>query len=238
MTTPSQPGWYDDPQNSNAQRYWDGQNWTPHRQRKPAGQPPPPPPPRPPLPPGPPRPTLPPPPPPGPLPPPRAVAPTPQDQLGPFVDKVRPAAKGLQYWSGLSRNSQIGLAVAGLAVTVLVFTFGAHVVHSNGSGDSGADHSSGSGYAGADKSSQSYQMGLEAGTKGQAEIEAYGGFNILSHQNTAPAPFEQACMDQFNLDNGAGSSTLVQRDYMAGCLDGLNGQSEQWKQGRKAKGGT
>ncbi|HZU47122.1 MAG TPA: DUF2510 domain-containing protein, partial [Mycobacterium sp.] len=36
MTTPNQPGWYDDPQDPNAQRYWDGQEWTPHRQRKPA----------------------------------------------------------------------------------------------------------------------------------------------------------------------------------------------------------
>jgi hypothetical protein len=35
MTTPDQPGWYDDPNDSNAQRYWDGQNWSPHRQRKP-----------------------------------------------------------------------------------------------------------------------------------------------------------------------------------------------------------
>jgi Protein of unknown function (DUF2510) len=35
MTTPNQPGWYDDPQDANAQRYWDGQDWTPHRQRKP-----------------------------------------------------------------------------------------------------------------------------------------------------------------------------------------------------------
>jgi hypothetical protein len=24
MTTPQQPGWYDDPHDSNAQRYWDG----------------------------------------------------------------------------------------------------------------------------------------------------------------------------------------------------------------------
>ena len=36
MTTPDEPGWYDDPQDSSAQRYWDGQDWTPHRQRKPA----------------------------------------------------------------------------------------------------------------------------------------------------------------------------------------------------------
>jgi len=39
MTTPHEPGWYDDPQNSTAQRYWDGQNWTPHRQRKPTSRP-------------------------------------------------------------------------------------------------------------------------------------------------------------------------------------------------------
>jgi hypothetical protein len=36
MTTPDQPGWYDDPNDPSAQRYWDGQAWTPHRQRKPA----------------------------------------------------------------------------------------------------------------------------------------------------------------------------------------------------------
>jgi pimeloyl-ACP methyl ester carboxylesterase len=36
MTTP-QPGWYDDVDDANAQRYWDGQQWTPRRQRKPKG---------------------------------------------------------------------------------------------------------------------------------------------------------------------------------------------------------
>jgi Protein of unknown function (DUF2510) len=47
MTTPNEPGWYDDPNDPNAERYWDGQDWTPHRQRKPASPPPssPPPPP-------------------------------------------------------------------------------------------------------------------------------------------------------------------------------------------------
>jgi Protein of unknown function (DUF2510) len=39
MTTPNPPGWYDDPNNSNAQRYWDGQGWTPHRRRNPTAQP-------------------------------------------------------------------------------------------------------------------------------------------------------------------------------------------------------
>jgi hypothetical protein len=47
MTTSIQPGWYDDPEDSNGQRYWDGQAWTPHRQGKPVSQPSPPPPPAP-----------------------------------------------------------------------------------------------------------------------------------------------------------------------------------------------
>lgn len=35
MTIPPRHGWYDDPDNSDAQRYWDGREWTPHRQQKP-----------------------------------------------------------------------------------------------------------------------------------------------------------------------------------------------------------
>jgi hypothetical protein len=38
MTTPQQPGWYEDPNDANAERYWDGQDWTPHRRRKPVAQ--------------------------------------------------------------------------------------------------------------------------------------------------------------------------------------------------------
>lgn len=37
MTTPSAPGWYDDPYDSRALRRWDGHQWTPERRRK-AGQ--------------------------------------------------------------------------------------------------------------------------------------------------------------------------------------------------------
>jgi hypothetical protein len=48
MTTSQQPGWYDDPNDSKAQRYWDGNAWTPHRQRKPVSQATTPPPPLPP----------------------------------------------------------------------------------------------------------------------------------------------------------------------------------------------
>jgi len=43
MTTPTQAGWYDDPSNPSAQRYFDGNDWTPYRQRKAAGAPTPPP---------------------------------------------------------------------------------------------------------------------------------------------------------------------------------------------------
>jgi hypothetical protein len=35
VTTPREPDWYDDPDDPNAQRWWDGQGWTPHRRRKP-----------------------------------------------------------------------------------------------------------------------------------------------------------------------------------------------------------
>jgi Protein of unknown function (DUF2510) len=41
MTTSMPPGWYDDPQDANGQRYWDGQAWTPHCQRKPLSPQPP-----------------------------------------------------------------------------------------------------------------------------------------------------------------------------------------------------
>jgi Protein of unknown function (DUF2510) len=119
MTTPA--AWYDDPQDSNTQRYWDGQNWTPHRQRKnttpttrdPAPLAPPPPPPFP--------------------PPPPAAGTTPSDGLGPYLDTVRPhVAKGQQLWSGLSRQSKIVFAVVGLVVIAIVFAFGAHLFGSGG----------------------------------------------------------------------------------------------------------
>jgi Domain of unknown function (DUF4333)/Protein of unknown function (DUF2510) len=47
MTTSAQQGWYDDPEDPNGQRYWDGQTWTPHRQKKPVSQASPPRPPQP-----------------------------------------------------------------------------------------------------------------------------------------------------------------------------------------------
>lgn len=102
MTTP-QPGWYDDPENPNGQRYWDGQNWTPHRQRKNAT----------PIAPGTAHPT-----PTGP------AVPGPWDQVRPIVNKARD--DGQRIWSRQPRQQKIVLVVAGAAaviVAAVVFVF-------------------------------------------------------------------------------------------------------------------
>jgi Protein of unknown function (DUF2510) len=223
MTTPDQPGWYDDPQNSNAQRYWDGQNWTPHRQRKnttpttrdPGSVAPPPP-----------LPQMPPP----PLPPPPAARMTPPHQLGPYIDKVRPhVAKGQQLWSGLSQQGKIAFAAAGLVAVVIVFAFGAHLFGSGGAGSGSADGASGS-TAAVDTSSQSYQMGLKSGTDGPAEMAAFG-YDAISDQpgqllqKVGPVSHQEACEQGFNSDNSPFSrpdNGLNKTDYMAGCLYGLD----------------
>jgi len=223
MTTPDQPGWYDDPQNSNAQRYWDGQNWTPHRQRKnttptmrdPVSVVPPPPPPPPPS---------------SPLPPPAAWM-TPLDQLGPHTDKVRPhVTKGQQPWSGLSQRGKIAFTAAGLVVVVIALIFSTHLFGSGGAGkDSSTDGASGS-TAAADTSSQSYQMGLKSGTNGPAEMAAFG-YDAIGDQpgqvlaKQGPVSHQEACEQGFNSDNSPFSrpdNGLDKIDYMAGCLYGLD----------------
>jgi hypothetical protein len=101
MTTPRQPGWYDDPNDANAQRYWDGQDWTPHRQRKPISgpaQPSPPPPPPPPS-------NSPPPP-----PPPTANVPPPPPT----------AAKSPRASRVSSGAIKVGLVLAGLALVLVI----------------------------------------------------------------------------------------------------------------------
>lgn len=194
MTTP-QPGWYDDPENSTAQRYWDGQNWTPHRQRKnttpttrnPAAPPPPPPP---------------------------AAGTTPGDGLGPYRDAVGPhVAKGQPFRSGLSRQTKIVAAIVGLVVIVAVFAFGAHLF--------GGTHGASGPTAGVNTSSPSYRMGLATGTNGQAAIHAEGGLNILTHQYEKVSP-QEACEGEFNTDNAASDVPLSKTDYMAGCLYGID----------------
>jgi hypothetical protein len=121
MTTPDQPGWYDDPGDPSAQRYWDGQDWTPHRQRKtvsssparvtPAAGPPPatatPP-------------STPLPPPPPPLP---AIMPTTVTTPPPVMPAHTPTGAAPRnaagrFWSGLSRDRKVVLAIVGLLVVV------------------------------------------------------------------------------------------------------------------------
>jgi Protein of unknown function (DUF2510) len=113
MTTPQQPGWYDDPNAPNAQRYWDGQDWTPHRRRNPTAAPaspptqpqqqaPPPPPP----------PNLQPPPPPSNLPP---VAPPAHPLPPPPAQEQPPAAP-----RGKFGVSKAALVLAGLALLLAI----------------------------------------------------------------------------------------------------------------------
>jgi hypothetical protein len=126
MTTPREPGWYDDPQDPKAQRYWDGNDWTPNRQRKAAAAPvtsTPPPPPTPSAPPPPSTPSAPPPtasapppPPPSTLPPPAASAASPNvPPPSPSAQPVPPAAARAKF-----RVSKRALVLAGLALVLAI----------------------------------------------------------------------------------------------------------------------
>jgi hypothetical protein len=65
-------------------------------------------------------------------------------------------------------------------------------------------------------------MGLATGTNGQAEIAAYGGFDITSNSYEKLSP-QDACEGQWDLDNGAAPDLkLSKTDYMAGCLYGID----------------
>lgn len=182
MTAP-QPGWYDDPENPAAQRYWDGQNWTPHRQRKDTA------------------PTT---------PDPAGVAPSPPPPLPPppAIDTTKPSG----FWLKLTRPQKL-LIVGGAAVVAII---GLIIAFSGGGGLPFV------GDPPVDTSSQSYQMGLKTGTDGQAEIAAYGGFNIFTHQFERRS-HQDACEGEWRTDNGANPDlNLNHRDYMAGCLYGLD----------------
>ena len=100
-----------------------------------------------------------------------------------------------------------------------------------GNHTSSASGSVGSASPGIDKSSQSYRMGLKSGTDGYAEVRAFGA--VYLGGRTPPMPYEEACKLSFNQDNG-GNLPVVEKDYMAGCLDGLNHQSAEWTKQRSA----
>lgn len=112
MTKPDQAGWYDDPHDANAQRYWDGRGWTPHLQRKATPGHAPPQPPQ--MPPPAPVSTPPwmPPPPPGPI-----GGQGPWEQVRPYMNQARDG--GRQFWSHQSPQRKVIWALAGVAVAIV-----------------------------------------------------------------------------------------------------------------------
>jgi hypothetical protein len=110
---------------------------------------------------------------------------------------------------------KIILAVAGLGAAAAISACG-------GSGGGGGSSGGGGSAAPVNTSSQSYQMGLATGTNGQAEIAAFGGFDIGSHSYKKLSPHD-ACEGQWNIDSGAAPDlNLSKTDYMAGCLYGID----------------
>lgn len=234
MTTPDQPGWYDDPQDPNAQRYWDGQDWTPHRQRKmtsrsarqsatsapqqPAAPP-----------------NL----------PPSPSGATPQDQLPRVAQRQR-------FWSGLSgRQKIIVVAVivvmAVIIVPVFAFSHGAHRSPSPaGPSRSPAGQSapqpgqspSPSGQAGSHSGSPFYQLGYQSGTSGWARSN-YAP-NYYSNTGATVAEMERdACSESWEHDPnlpaeakldpsiGGSFSPENQDGYLKGCQDAFRDHPPQ-----------
>jgi uncharacterized protein DUF2510 len=217
MTTPN-PGWYDDPEDSNALRYWDGQGWTPQRQPKTtsasAGQSTTQTPQHPPAPPAPPPPT---------------GGTTPKSQLQPYAEK------GRRLWSGLSGQQKIIVSIAAVFVAIAAimlpfFAFG-----------HGANQSpSLTGPAGPKGGSQYYQWGYESATSGAARRDyidlacppAVPGAPDYGCSNTDPDTTKQACggarVDDPNIpadfkveDPDTSGHQAKEDDYMRGCRDGF-----------------
>jgi len=195
MTAEPRPaGWYDDPDDPSAQRYWDGKDWTPHRQRKPhspktprvspAPQPPsnlPPPPPQ-----------LTP-----PSAPPAGLAPAqqaPWDQLQPHVRKAR------GFWSSLPRQRQLLFAAIGL-LAIVVITAGAlmTVFH----GVTGGGKSGGGGGGGhSDSYNKGYQWVNTTNDEGVGYYAGSHGIDSACHyyanqqaQGLNPQEWIQGCKD-------------------------------------------
>jgi Protein of unknown function (DUF2510)/Domain of unknown function (DUF4333) len=111
MTAETPPaGWYDDPEDPSAKRYWDGKDWTPHRQRKSiaSSAPPPPQSPPPPLPP-----------PPQSPPPPAPMGGLASGQQALWDQPQSHLSKARGFWSRLPRQRWVLFAAVGLLAIVI-----------------------------------------------------------------------------------------------------------------------
>lgn len=125
---------------------------------------------------------------------PSPAARTPGDNIRPYVDKARPHwDKVRRFWSGLSPQRQVMIAIAALIVVV-----GAVAVPITALGF----------FLGGEEHSPSYQAGYASGSSGMAHTAAIG----------LGADF--ACQGSFAKAQLADRS-LVAKDYVQGCLDGL-----------------
>jgi hypothetical protein len=217
MTTPTQPGWYDDPEDSKARRYWDGQTWTPRRERKPVSGPTPQPVASPP--------TLPRPsasPPPSALPPPVAGA---QPRVAPASPAPPPVSYPAQppvVPKGPSGGIKIGLiAAAGLVLLVVIVALvaGQHVF-------SGPPAPSGRQPAPSGQKAAPQHGTHNPASRSPAYREGYDvGYQ---HMGNGHVPFNMDMGAEFdcNLEAGSGRGRDVARtdrpDWIKGCMDGYN----------------
>jgi Protein of unknown function (DUF2510) len=205
MTTP-QPGWYDDPEDSNSQRYWEGQYWTPHRQRKPLS------PQTPPVRPTPPPPSNVPPPPPRP---PNLPPPPPPDQLAQWPPPGQPpVGSPLQR---LRTPVVVSALIAVLAVAgVLMYACGG-----GGSPAPGARGGTGSS-ASAEQSapsapsgkSESYTAGYTSGVSGEAHDLSAGILGNNAYRDNCSLALNDADQNMVH--------PYDRDDYIEGCIQALN----------------
>ena len=126
---------------------------------------------------------------------PPAAAPTPWDKVRPHVDKARPQLdKGRRFWSGLSRQRKVILALAGLLVVVAVIAVPVAAF----------DYL----FGGPDTSSPSYQAGVQFGGTVTPQFLALRGGQ------------DRVCQQAFK-NEGEGGTHLDQQEFVAGCLAGL-----------------